>query len=123
MIDRVIKRSAESGGERGLVGLNHAKKRTVERLCFSKEPFEPTPLEIQLAELFETSLLVYLRVVGELSAFDETEDDCIFEPSQDGTDPVEGEGVPGEHIIGLHGWLSWKKRGGRGRGRICARGL
>lgn len=72
----------------------------METLGLSEEPLEPTPLEI---EFFETSLLVYLGVVGELGAFYETEDDGVFEPSQDGTDPFEREGIARVHVIGLHG--------------------
>ena len=57
------------------------QRRTVESLDFGKEPLKPTTLEIQLVELLEGPFLVYLRVVGELSALDETEDDCVFESS------------------------------------------
>ena len=85
----------------------------MERLDLSKEPFKPTSLEIQLSEFFESPLLVYLGVVGELSTFDETEDDRVFEPSQDGTDPIEGEGIPGEHIVGLHGWIPGRGKEGK----------
>jgi hypothetical protein len=60
---------------------NRVKKHTVEALGLGKEPFEPTSLEIQLVELFDPSLPVYFRVVGELGAFDEAEDDGVFEPS------------------------------------------
>lgn len=91
-------------------------KHTVEGLGLSEEPFKPTSPEIQFVQLFESPLLVYLRVVGELSTFDETEDDRVFEPSQNGTDSIEGEGVPGEHIIGLHaGYLGGRKEEWRGR--------
>jgi hypothetical protein len=75
----------------------------VERLGFGKEPIKPTPLEIQTPKFFEPPLLIYPRVMGELCTLDKTEDDRILEPSQDGTNPIEGEGVPGEHIVGLHG--------------------
>lgn len=80
-------------------------KRTVESLCLGKEPIKPTPVEIQRSKLLESPLLVHPWVVSELSAFDETEDDCILEPSQDRTDSIEGEGISGGRIIGLHGWL------------------
>lgn len=56
---------------------------TVERLGFGKEPVKPTSIEFHLVEFFESTLVVYLGVVGELSTFNETEDDCVFEPSQD----------------------------------------
>jgi len=59
-------------------------KRTVKAFDLSKEPIKPTSLEIQLSYPFEPSFLVYLRVVGKLSTFDETEYDCVFEPGQDG---------------------------------------
>jgi hypothetical protein len=73
---------------------------------FREKPIKPASLEIQPSKFFESPLLVYPRVVSELSAFDETEDDRIFEPSQDRTNSIEGEGISGDHIIGLHGWLS-----------------
>ena len=82
----------------------HRTKRTMKRLDLSEEPIEPTPPEIQLPELVKGPLLVYLWVVGKLSTLNETEDDCVFEPSQNGTNPVEREGVPGEPVVGLHDW-------------------
>ena len=81
----------------------YPRKLTVERLSLGKKPIKPTPLEIQLPKLLKAPLLVYLRVVGELSTLDETEDDRIFEPSEDGTNPIEREGVSGERVVGLHG--------------------
>ena len=76
----------------------------MERLGLSKEPIKPASLEIQLSKLFETSLLVYLRVVGKLGTLNETEDDCVFEPGEDRANPIEREGVFGESVVGLHGW-------------------
>lgn len=119
-------RSAGGGTERTddggrLVGWDHTK-HTVECLGLSKEPFEPASFEVQLVELFESPLLVYLRIVGELSAFDETKDDRVFEPSQDRANPIEGEGIPGEHIVGLHDWLSGRGEGKSGRGGYCTEG-
>lgn len=87
------------------VGSELQKRLTVESLGFGEEPFKPASLDIHLVELLKGSPLVYLRVMGELGTLDEAEDDCVLEPSQDGADPIEGEGIPGEHIVGLHGWL------------------
>lgn len=77
-------------------------KRTVESLGLGKKPIKPTSLEIQPSKLFESPLLVYPWIMGELSTLDETKDDRIFKPSQDGTNPIEGEGISGERVIGLH---------------------
>lgn len=96
----------------------HRAKRTVESLNLGKEPIKPASLEIQPFELFESPLLVYPRVVSELGALDETEDDCVFEPSQDGANSFEGEGVSGERIIGLHGWLPGGKEKERSGGFV-----
>ena len=85
-------------------------KRTVESLGLGKEPIKPTPVEIQRFKLLESPLLVHPRVVSELSTFDETEDDCVFKPSQDRTNSVEGERISGGRIIGLHGWLPGGER-------------
>ena len=96
-------------------------ERTVEGFDLGKEPIKPTPLEIQLSKLFEPSFLVYLRVVGELSSLDETEYDRVFEPGQNGTDPIEREGISGERVVGLHSWESGGGGGeGKGDGRGCS---
>ena len=76
----------------------------MERFGLGKEPIKPTPLEIQPPEFFEATLLVYLRVMGKLSTLDKTEDDRVLKPGQNGTNPVEGEGIPGERVVGLHSW-------------------
>ena len=94
-------------------------RRTVEGFDFSKEPIKPTSLELQSPEFFEPSLLVYLRVVSKLSALDETEYDRVFEPGQNGTDPIEREGISGERIVGLHGW----EPGGGGEGEGMGAGV
>ena len=87
------------------MGGQHSRKRTVESFGLGKEPIKPTSLEIQLPKLFKGTLLVHFWVVGKLSTFDEAEDNCVFEPSQDRTNPVEGERVSGGRVIGLHDWL------------------
>ena len=92
----------------------------MESFGLGKKPVKPTSLEIQFSKLFESTLLVYLWVVGELGTLDETEDDRIFEPNQDGANPIEGEGVSGESIIGLHDWLPGEGERVVGGG-ICAR--
>ena len=77
----------------------------MEGFGLGEEPIKPTSLEIQPSKLFKSPLLVHLRVGSELSTFNETEDDCVFEPSQDRTNPVKGERVSRGRIVGLHGWL------------------
>ena len=95
-----------------MIGGSVLHERTMERLGFGKEPIKPAPLEIEASKLFKAPLLVYPRVVGKLSTLDEAEDDRVLKPSQNGTNPIEREGVPGERVVGLHGW----RREGRGEG-------
>ena len=87
-------------------------QRTMERLGLGKEPIKPTPLEIQPSKLFESPLLVYLRVMRELSTLDETEYDRVLEPGQNGTNPIEREGVSGEGVVGLHAGDTGEKEKG-----------
>ena len=90
----------------------------MEGLSLGKEPIKPASLEIQGSKLLESPLLVYLWIVSELSTLDETEDNRIFEPSEDGTNPFEGERVSGERIVGLHDWLPAGREGERMGGGV-----
>ena len=91
-------------------------ERTVEGFNLGQEPIKPASLELQYPKFFEPSLLVYLRIVSKLSTLDETEYDGVFEPGQNGTDPIEREGVSGERIVGLHDLESGGGREGEGMG-------
>ena len=74
----------------------------MESLRLFQEPFEPTPFELERFELLENAPLVDLGVMGELGAFYERKDDRVFEAGEDGPDPVQGERVFCERVIGLH---------------------
>lgn len=65
----------------------------MERLRFFQEPLEPAPPKLEKLELLEGTALVDLGVVGKLSTFYERKDDCVFEASEYGPDPVQGERV------------------------------
>ena len=52
----------------------------MEGLRLLQEPLKPTPLEPDLLQLLKFALAIYLGVVRELRAFDQVEDDGVFEP-------------------------------------------
>lgn len=82
--------------------------RTLERLGLLYEPIKPATLEADGLELGECTALVRLRVVRELGAFDEGEDNRVLEPGKDTTDAVEVQWVTPERKV--------EERGGHRRG-------
>lgn len=74
----------------------------MENLRLFQEPLEPAALELESLELPEDASLVYFGVVCELRAFDERKDDGVLEAVEDGPDPVQGERVFCERVVGLH---------------------
>ena len=46
---------------------------------------------------------MYPWIVDGLSTLGERDDDCASEPSENGVNPIEREGVPGERVVGLYG--------------------
>lgn len=74
----------------------------MESLRLFQEPLEPAPFELERLKLLEDATLIDLGVVCELRALYERKDDRVFEAGEDGPDPVQGERVFCERIIGLH---------------------
>ena len=74
----------------------------MESLRLFQEPLEPAARELESLELPEDAPLVYFGVVCELRAFDEGKDDGVFEAVEDGPDPIQGERVFCERVVGLH---------------------
>jgi len=74
----------------------------VESLRLFQEPLEPAARELESLELPEDASLVDFGVVCELRAFDERKDDGVFEAVEDGSDPLQGERVFCERVVGLH---------------------
>jgi len=63
----------------------------VEEFGLVRERIKSTSVKIQPAK-FEPSLLAHLQVTGELSTLNETKPDCVFEPDQNETEPLERGG-------------------------------
>lgn len=74
-------------------GTTPPKGRTVERLDLLQKPLEPRAGEAGVDELGERGLLVHARVVRELGALDEREDDRVLEPGEHRADVVERERI------------------------------
>ncbi len=60
----------------------------MERFGFFEEPFYHAPLEAEVFQFLECTFLVQCRIVRKLSAFDEIEDNSIFQAGQDPSDGV-----------------------------------
>lgn len=73
--------------------MNHAFSKllhmqlTVEDFCFLQEPLQPAQLT-ELLQLRERAPFIDFGIMGELGAFNQREDDGIFEPDQYGADAV-----------------------------------
>jgi hypothetical protein len=65
----------------------------MEDLGLLQEPFEPTPVKLELLKFLENTTLVNLGIVSKLCTLYEREYDSVFEAGEDGPDPLEGERV------------------------------
>lgn len=70
-------------------------------LCLLQEPIQHTPLEPDLFQLLESPLLVQSRIVRELGALNEREDNGILESNEDTAYLLEIQRVPGEGEVEL----------------------
>ena len=73
----------------------------MKRLCLLQEPIKHTPLEPDLLQLLESTLLVQPRIVRELGALNEGEDDSILKSDEDTTYLLEIQRIPGEGEVEL----------------------
>lgn len=84
---------------------------TMEGLGLLQEPLEPAPGEADFLELLDLTPPIRLRVVRELRALDEREDNRVLKTREDGADALEREGIAAEDKV-----LLWERHAGHRAG-------
>lgn len=74
----------------------------MEALSLEEEPVQPAPFKAYIAELLESTFLVYFGVVGKLSSFDKAKYDSFLQSDKDRSNPFERERIVGSCVVGLH---------------------